>query len=385
MRTHRVPAFLCLTAAAFTLGACASAQGALRSQPSTHFAVEDFTPPGELKDLVVVRCAAISDAKYDGKYQASTAKSPSKTSCRYVSADVTRLAGLKTDDSSPLPGMTIDLLLWISDYNCSNFLSRAFGVRSTFDLASKYIGDLASAASAGTASAAPGVSAGLDVVNLLVGKANSNFDSQFYANATFDAMESAISAERTKRKTEILAHRSTKPYSLAAALTDSRYYDDACAIKSQTIRPRYPSSQPAAAAATASHQRSASWNASFAARSSPATRRALARCAQANARSACSPCQSAGSHSRSAAATATASSPSSTAAAASPPNASTQAASPSAARRLSAHSSSHSPQLRNRRERATRPSRLSAGRRRNSSQSPTASCVHMCTNDFVLR
>jgi len=227
MRLHRVPAFLCLTAAALSLGACAAAQGALRSQPSTHFAVEDFTPPGELKDLVYVRCAAISNAKY----QASKAKSAPKTSCRYVSADVTELAGLATKDDSPLPGMTIDMLLWISDYNCSNFLSRAFGVRSTFDLASKYIGDLASAASAGTASAAPGVSAGLDVVNLLVGKANSNFDSQFYANATFDAMESAISAERTKRKTEILAHRSTKPYSLAAALTDSRYYDDACSIK----------------------------------------------------------------------------------------------------------------------------------------------------------
>jgi hypothetical protein len=185
VRSHHIPACLCLTAAALSLGACASAQSALRSQPSTHFAVEDFNPGGDLKNLVVVRCAKISDAKYE----ASTAKSAPKTSCRYVSADVTRLAGLGTKNDSPLPAAVLDLLLWISDYNCSNFLSRAYGVRSTFDLARKFIGDLASAASAGAASAAPGVSAGLDVVNLVVGKANSNFDSQFYANATFDAME----------------------------------------------------------------------------------------------------------------------------------------------------------------------------------------------------
>jgi hypothetical protein len=227
MSWHRIPAILCLTAAALSMGACASAQGALRSQPSTHFTVEDFSPGEELDGLVTVRCAKISDAKYE----ASKAESAPKTSCRYVSADVTELAGLGTEDDSPLPAAALDLLLWISDYNCSNFLSRAYGVRSTFDLASKFIGDLATAASAGTVSVAPGVSVGLDVVNLLVGKANSNFDSQFYANATFDAMEAAISAERTKRKTEILARRATKPYSLAAALSDSRYYDDACSIK----------------------------------------------------------------------------------------------------------------------------------------------------------
>jgi hypothetical protein len=232
MRSHRIPACLALTAAALYLSACASAQGNLRSQPSTHFAVEDFNPGGDLDGLVRVRCATISE----GKYEASTPTPESLPqfagrTCRYVSADVTKLAGRSTPDDSQMPGTVLDLLLWISDYNCSNFLSRAFSARSTFDLASKYIGDLASAASAGTVSAAPGVSVGFDVANLLVGKANSNFDSQFYASATFDAMEAAISAERTKRKAEILQRRGIKPYSLAAALTDSRYYDDACSIK----------------------------------------------------------------------------------------------------------------------------------------------------------
>ncbi len=240
MRAFRFSACPCLAAAALALGACASAQGALRSQPATHFAVEDYFPGGDLKDLVVVRCAKISDAKYDASPAESVQKAAGaeqeenvthKTSCRYLSVNVTKLTGVQTKEDSPVPGAVLDLLLWISDYNCSNFLSRAFAVRSTFDLASKFIGDLASAASAGTAAAAPGVSAGLDVVNLLVGKANSNFDSQFYANTTFDAMEAAISAERTKRKTEILARRSTKLYTLSAALSDSRYYDDGCSIK----------------------------------------------------------------------------------------------------------------------------------------------------------
>jgi hypothetical protein len=186
-----------------------------------------------LEGLVHVRCATISE----GKYEASTPTTESVPkfagrACRYVSADVTELAGRSTPENSQMPGAALDLLLWISDYNCSNFLSRAFSVRSTLDLASKFIGDLASAASAGTVSAAPGVSVGFDVANILVGKADSNFDSQFYANATFNAMETAISAERAKRKAEILQRRrETKPYSLAAALTDSRYYDDACSIK----------------------------------------------------------------------------------------------------------------------------------------------------------
>jgi len=191
--------------------------------------VEDFKPEGPLNGLVTLHCARVADVKY----KISKSQFAPNEECHYVSADVTNLINKLPEDQagSALRDATLDLLLGLSDYNCSNFLSRAYAIRSSFDLASKYIGDLASAASAGTVVAAPALSVALDGVNLLVGKANSNFDSQFYADKTFQALESAISAERTKRKTAILARRGTPKYSLMNALADARFYDDACSIR----------------------------------------------------------------------------------------------------------------------------------------------------------
>jgi hypothetical protein len=229
MKLIRCFGFLLFATLALHLCACSSASGHLRSQPASYFTVEDFSPEGPLKDLVTLRCARVAAVKY----KISTSTFAPKTECHYISADVTKLVNKLPENGadSQLREAVLDLLLGLSDYNCSNFLSRAYAFRSTFDLTSKFIGDLATAASAGTVVAAPGVSVGLDGVNLLIGKANSNFDSQFYADKTFQALESAIAAERTKRKTEILARRSTHKYSLMSALADARFYDDACSIK----------------------------------------------------------------------------------------------------------------------------------------------------------
>jgi hypothetical protein len=230
MRLNRLNLSLLLGASAVLLGACASSDASLRSQPASHFAVPDFIPmAGPLKTYVTLKCARIGDTKY----AALTAKSSTQPECGYVSADVTQLVNAlpQSEEKSELRDSVLDLLLGISDYNCSNFMGRAYAVRSTFDVLSKVIGDIATAVSAGTVSVAPAVSGGLDGLNLVVGKSNSDFDSEFYANKTFEALESAIAAERTKRKTRILASRIQPGYSLMDALSDARFYDDACSIR----------------------------------------------------------------------------------------------------------------------------------------------------------
>jgi hypothetical protein len=65
----------------------------------------------------------------------------------------------------------------------------------------------------------------------LVGKTQSEFSSVYYADKTFDAMSKAIAAERTKRKTDIVTRRDGQSYLLTDAISDARYYDDACSIR----------------------------------------------------------------------------------------------------------------------------------------------------------
>lgn len=230
MRLRRFVELLSFGILPLCLAGCPAANRSLRSQPTSHFQVEDYPAKddakGVLGGMVTLHCTriAVTERKPNGK---------SNGGCEYTTADVTKLIEKLpgNEPDSQLRDATLDLLLGISDYNCSNFLGRAFAVRSTFDLASTYIGDLSTAVSAGTVTAAPGLSIVFDGLNLLVGKANSNFDKEFYQQQEFHALESAIAAERTRRKTQILLNRGAPGYSLMAALADARYYDDACSIK----------------------------------------------------------------------------------------------------------------------------------------------------------
>ncbi len=208
--------------------ACAASNAALRSQPAGFFTVTDYPVKiGDLDGKVTLRCAKVAVTKY----QDSTATKHPNLECDSLSADLTGLTTLSDQQQTSVSKDVINLLLAISDYNCSNFLSRSFSTRSTLDFASKLIADLATGASAGTVAVSPGVSAGFSGLNLLVGKTDSEFNSVYYTNQTFTAMEKAIAAERTKRKTDIIARRDGQSYLVTDAISDSRYYDDACSLK----------------------------------------------------------------------------------------------------------------------------------------------------------
>jgi hypothetical protein len=238
MSPQRFLRILLLAVLAAQLCACAASNQALRSQPAGIFNVADYpVTTGPLSGMVTLRCAKISGTKYQAPRPVpaqvgdSALEKAQELECDSVSADVTELTSLSQEDQADVSSDVLHLLLAISDYNCSNFLNRAFSVRSTLDFTSKLVADLATGASAGTASVAPGVSAGLSGLNLVLGKTDAEFAATYYADKTFSALEKAITAERTKTKTQILGNKSDDYY-VTDAISDSRKYDDACSIKS---------------------------------------------------------------------------------------------------------------------------------------------------------
>ncbi len=235
MSLHRLARAALLIAFSLQLCACAASNAALRSQPAGFFSVKDYPVTlGELKGKVTLRCAKVAGTKYKDSSQPSQAgdssQVPSNLECDSVSADLSGLSDVKQDDHDTAKEV-INLLVAISDFNCSNFLNRAFSTRSALDFTSKLVADLAAGASAGTASVAPAVSAGMSGLNLVVGKTDAEYASIYYADKTFDALEKAIAAERTKRMTDIISRRDGDDYLVTTALSDSRYYDDACSIR----------------------------------------------------------------------------------------------------------------------------------------------------------
>jgi cell division septation protein DedD len=210
--------------------ACGSTERFLR--PEAAFHVNTGTQltlalPTEIKDSVSLRCIGTRSVKYsDGGTQADQ--------CMYISADVTRLTEMIPQFSNKdNRNMIAALLLSVSDQNCQTFLARAFANKAGLDASNGIISDLATGGAAGTAAALPGISAGLSVANLIVGKTVGNFDKTYYAEKTFEAMESSILGERASRKAGIIDNlkKETTDYTIFDALGEVRQYDEACSIQ----------------------------------------------------------------------------------------------------------------------------------------------------------
>jgi hypothetical protein len=155
--------------------------------------------------------------------------------CLYVSADVTGLLQARDSGSDTTTrDRAINFLISLSDMNCSNFLHRAFATKAGMDFSKGLFSDIATGVSAGVVHASPALAATLNVSNLVVGKGVDSFNATYYYDKTFQAMESAIQAERLRIRTQMLGKQagSTKPpYDILQALSDVRAYDDACSIK----------------------------------------------------------------------------------------------------------------------------------------------------------
>jgi uncharacterized protein YfcZ (UPF0381/DUF406 family) len=224
---HRV--FLFVTAPA-CIASCGGTETFLRSQPATHIpSGSAITVDSSIKDFLKIHCLQSSSIKY-------TDTGSTGAECLYISADVSALAGATLTPELRLS--VVDTLLSISDLNCSTFLHRAFANRAGLDYTKTLLQDLATAASAGTAFVSAPVSAGLSGTNLVLGKGIDTFNSTYYQQQTFQAMESAIDSARQIVLATINTHESAKKegttessFTTAQALADIRDYDDACSFK----------------------------------------------------------------------------------------------------------------------------------------------------------
>lgn len=254
-----------LAATAVALAGCADSAHYLRSRPVTYFPGEqsssetlssekpiskNLAVPKPLNQLITLHCVKEEASPYaDGNTQF--------TECLYVSAEFNPLwSGTEkadVDTSKPASkkagstkkkgatlnseqDLAVSYLLDISDMNCSNFMQRAFAMRSSAGFANNLTRDLAAGFGAVTAFSSPALSAGLGVTSLIVGSGVKSFDAEYFLNESFQAMESAIAAERLRIRTSILLNRANPDpaarYGIAEALSDVRAYDDACSFKS---------------------------------------------------------------------------------------------------------------------------------------------------------
>lgn len=208
---------------------CANSAQMLRSRPVTHYPSSNtqLSTPGGLSGLLSLRCVK-------GDEESSSETTSEYHECTYVSADISGLVDQMGDPQVEAKRNTlVSLLTSISDMNCSTFLHRAFANRAGADFTKSFVTDIATGASAVTAFSSAAASSVLSVSNLVVGKGIDSFNSTYYFEKSFQAMESAITAERALIKTEMIAKQAdvTGSYTIAHALSDIRRYDDACSIR----------------------------------------------------------------------------------------------------------------------------------------------------------
>lgn len=225
-----------LLSTAVALGGCANTAEYLRSQPVTYFRAEPDIAipdiPEGLRKIISLHCMKELDP-------GDTVNGISRKQCLYISADAVKLTNaIDKKDDPEIRDKVIAFLVSLSDMNCSNFLHRAFANKAGLDFTRSFVGDIATGVSVGTAHANPAISAGLGVGNLIIGKGVESFNSAYYFDKTFQALDSAITAERIKVRTLIAAKqaranakRGSVGYEMVQVLSDLRAYDDACSIK----------------------------------------------------------------------------------------------------------------------------------------------------------
>lgn len=153
--------------------------------------------------------------------------------CLYAAVNATE--ALQKVTTKAEADFLIYYLISLSDANCASFTQRAFTGKAIAEINKSVLSDLTTGGAASTVYAVPGLSVGLSVTNLFVGKSIDEVDKTLYASNTFQALESAIQASRaTIKKTllENLNKGSDDPRTrLASAFSDLHAYDDACSFK----------------------------------------------------------------------------------------------------------------------------------------------------------
>jgi hypothetical protein len=127
----------------------------------------------------------------------------------------------------------VDLLMNISDSNCTTFMSRVFANKAGLDATRNTGKDIATALAAGTATVASGFSSGIGLFNLVGGTAIDNLNAVLFSEKTFQVISSAIKTERLTTRRSLMEGRSRDlaRYSYLEALGDVQAYDQACSLQ----------------------------------------------------------------------------------------------------------------------------------------------------------
>ncbi|QSX78963.1 hypothetical protein [Agrilutibacter solisilvae] len=132
----------------------------------------------------------------------------------------------------------VDLLLKVTDENCSTFLQRTFLTKSTSDSAYAFGRDMLTGGTAAVASASPPTAIGFSFANLLLGSYET-VNGTFFLNSAFQSLETAINLERETRLTA-LRDECTRPGTTTAGYNDCtihealrlvKSYGDACSLR----------------------------------------------------------------------------------------------------------------------------------------------------------
>lgn len=178
------------------LSGCSNTASYLRSQPVIFFPNTPTNIKTPLGLDITLNCITPEE---------STSKTSPPNQCRYLSTDLSQLpADFNSDTSSH---KVISFLLSISDFNCSNFLNRAFANKAGMDFSKNMLSNLATGVSAGTVFVNPSLSAILNVSNLVATSGVESFNATYYYDKTFQAMETAIISERLDIRTYIMAKK----------------------------------------------------------------------------------------------------------------------------------------------------------------------------------
>lgn len=127
----------------------------------------------------------------------------------------------------------IDVLLRVTNDNCSSFLQKTFLTKSTNDSIYNFGRDALTGGTAAVAITSPPSAVGLSLGNLLL-RSYESFNKTFFLNEAFQPLENAINLARTDKLQELdecLLTTSYNQCSIDKALIKLKDYSDACSLR----------------------------------------------------------------------------------------------------------------------------------------------------------
>lgn len=204
-----------------TLASCSSSYKWLASEPSIYSSSTETKHKIGKIDLTVM-CMKYADANKE--------KNELNERCLYKSLDAKSIIGITPSNDKDRTRI-IDLMLSISDENCSVYKQRTFANKAALDFTKNWIRDVSTALSGAFAASDPFTSAALDGTNLVVGKTIDQGNNIYYAKSTFSALEKAVEAKRARLRMFIDVKKTQENYNLDLARADIQKYDEACSLK----------------------------------------------------------------------------------------------------------------------------------------------------------